>query len=631
MLYRGLILIFLLIPQLAAIAQYKHFSPFSKNIMYDKGMNLYKKGDYKGAIGFFDQAIEINDANFHVYFRRSYANYYLGEYRKALADIEKAFDLEPIDHRYFYLKGQYYDKLKQYDLAEYYLDMAIRFQPERFYYYNDRAAFRLEMGKYREALEDFNVLIGANPYDYNSYYGRGLAKFNLKMKTEACLDWLYARDKNENCNQFFFYKCTDLDLRGKSVKEVDHATTINPKFEWKSDTSLIYYLSRNVKYPLESFRKNKYGMVLIKFVVTTQKKIGEIEILHSPGKDFDHAIITALKESESFWLSTGLRDGKPVDFTWYLPVSFRLSYSEYKISELIDSMNFYLLEKDYSKLYETSKRILLINPLIKEAQDANRLSVRYIDSKAHSCSNNWLHSYNSRQSEIYDEIWITSEYVKIPFNETWQVTSSDKASFIRISEWNSSVKFSQGPFTDYTTEGIVYATGEYDYKYKQGDFLFYYPNGNLRCQLTFDRNQATDTSYFYYTDGTLHHSILLDNNNFKVLAFFDSTGKNLITDGTGQWEFSKPDYKNEKMLKITGGLKNYEREGVWKFFIGDVVFIEENYNEGRLTAGYYYENGKKIKIGSSMIQSWIVIPFSLGRSEQMEKDPDAAIKFSFYL
>ena len=573
----------------------------------------------------------MNDADFYVYFRRSYAHYYLGEYKKAMADLEKAFDLEPRDHRYFQMKGQYYDKMKQIGLAEYYLDMAIRFQPERVYYYSCRAAFRLEVGQYREALDDFNVLIGVNPYDYKSYYGRGLAQYNMKMKTEACLDWLYGREHNKNCNQFFFYKCTDLDLRGKNVKPVNYSFTIKPSFEWMKDTSLENYLEQNLQYPLGSFLNNSYGTVLVKFDVTSRKKIENIEIIHSPENGLTRAITRALKESEPYWVAPATQNGVPVDFTWYLPVNFRITYSEKDISDLVDSLNHYLENKDYGKVHKNSELILKINPFMKEVSNVKVLAEKNLGYQSSESYFHWLQSFDGMISEIHDEVWINADYVKIAFNEIWQVTSPERASFIRVSDWNSSFEFSEGSFIDYTTDGKIYATGAYDYKNRYGDFRFYYPNGNLSCEFTFYRNHVRDTSNFYYEDGSLHQMILFEDYNFRILAYHDSNGRNLIPAGTGKWEFSKPDYKNEKILKVSGDLRNYEREGTWQFSIDDEVILEENYVHGILTSGYYYEEGKKVKIQSTMIQSWILIPFSLGRAEQMEKDPDANIKLPFYL
>ncbi|MBN1597018.1 MAG: TonB family protein [Bacteroidales bacterium] len=590
-------------------------------VKYYKGMELFDKGQYEQAIEFFNDVIDRDNGNHAAYFQRSYAYYYLGKYKTALVDIEKAFENERKDHRYFYLKGLYYDKQGNYDLAGYYINMALMFQPDKLYYYSYRAALYLELGKYREAIHDFDILIANNPHDYKSYYGRGLAYNNIRMKTEACLDWLYARDYNENCKRYFFYKCTDLDLRGKSVKPVKYFITEKPQFRWQNDTSLSYFFSENLKYPLKAYINHEEGTVLMKFIVTANKQIKEISILQSPSEILSNASIEAIKASEPYWETPAMNNDNSIDFTYYLPITFKLSYEGYHISEMTDSLRYFYDIKRYDEVYELSNRILLVNHFMAEVLVKHEMAASQFNLPVIYSNFDFLKSFDYIKNEIHDELWINTNFIKIYFNEIWQVTTLENASYVRISNWNSFVEFSEGSYTDFTIDGNIYSEGSYNYKYREGKFSFYYPDGKIKSRFSFKNNLLVDTSRFFYPNGQLKYTFLFDEEQFKILNYFDSTGIDLIPDGNGSWEFSARDYQNKNSIKIKGELKEYKREGTWQFMIGDMISVEENYELGKFVKGYYYEDGYKTKIKSSVLTSWFLIPFSLERSEQMEIDP----------
>ena len=126
---------------------------------FNKASELFNAKQYVESLKKFTEIVDAGFAEHVTYFRRGYCYYYLGEYKKALRDIEQAYNLAPLDHQYFYLKAQSYDKLKNTELAEHYLDLAIKFEPNKLYYYKYRSAFELEKGNYKKAKYDFNILI----------------------------------------------------------------------------------------------------------------------------------------------------------------------------------------------------------------------------------------------------------------------------------------------------------------------------------------------------------------------------------------------------------------------------------------------------------------------------------------
>jgi tetratricopeptide (TPR) repeat protein len=68
----------------------------------------------------------------------------------------------------------------------------------------------ITLGKYKEALDDFNKAIVMNSEYASAYYNRGIAKVHLNDKASVCEDfkkakelgWKNADDAiNQNCNK----------------------------------------------------------------------------------------------------------------------------------------------------------------------------------------------------------------------------------------------------------------------------------------------------------------------------------------------------------------------------------------------------------------------------------------------
>lgn len=169
----------------------------------------------------------------------------LGMYRQALADYNKAIELEPLDSFNYVFRGDLYLKMRKYEqaLADY--DRAIELKPNYYFHYETRGKFYLARGNYACALADCNKVVEFCPNaahyveraniflalgdsaqaqaDYRaaiefepesaeSYYSRGTAYFHLEQYAEALEDF------NEYIKLKKNYEPDCYDLRGKCYR-----------------------------------------------------------------------------------------------------------------------------------------------------------------------------------------------------------------------------------------------------------------------------------------------------------------------------------------------------------------------------------------------------------------------------
>lgn len=218
------------------LARWQKRKPIRAYVYGSQGkMELINK-KYKSAIAKFDKAIQLNPNFANFYYRRGSAKHKLGNYERAIVDIEKGIKLdrqrtEPVE-AYLALgavkltSGDYegaiidFDKvirlvpkftdayqtravakfqLGDYEAAIVDLDKAIKIDPEKAELYNFRASVKHEFGQseskqwktitarhlYEQAIEDFTRAINITPESHSLYDYRGMAQYNFaKFESE---------------------------------------------------------------------------------------------------------------------------------------------------------------------------------------------------------------------------------------------------------------------------------------------------------------------------------------------------------------------------------------------------------------------------------------------------------------
>ncbi len=170
------------------------------------GNAKFGQGNLRGAIADYDRAIELNPNYAEAYFLRGVAKVMLGDHDGAIADCGRAIALKPDYAEAYFFRGVAKRGLGDRDgaIADY--DRAIEIKPEEAEAYYNRGGVKGGLGDYEGAIADYGRAIELNPEDANAYYYRGNAKSNLGDHEGAIADYDRAIELNPDYAEAYFLR-----------------------------------------------------------------------------------------------------------------------------------------------------------------------------------------------------------------------------------------------------------------------------------------------------------------------------------------------------------------------------------------------------------------------------------------
>jgi len=149
------------------------------NYLFKRGGYYYLKGDYDRAVQYFTRDIEREPKQVNHYVARSICRLWMLQREKALADIERALEIEPKNAVVLMMRGDLYALDKDYDSALGLFSHALELKPNWAPPYIDRGEVLLDKEEFQLALEELNKGISLLPQIPLSYVIRSKAHFRL--------------------------------------------------------------------------------------------------------------------------------------------------------------------------------------------------------------------------------------------------------------------------------------------------------------------------------------------------------------------------------------------------------------------------------------------------------------------
>ncbi|MDB5011385.1 MAG: hypothetical protein JWQ06_2174 [Mucilaginibacter sp.] len=182
-------------------------------------------------------------------------------------------------------------------------------------------------------------------------------------------------------------------------------------------------------------------------------------------------------------------------------------------------------------------------------------------------------------------------------NSGAEVKLRDSADFIRIvSEPDSGTTFYN--VKEYYKSGklkLISKTSKIIPLVLEGQCMTYYPSGSKKQYANYKSGKLDGDIYDYYPNGALYRSVQYVskktdagsnyNIDYMIIAYSDSTGKQLVVDGNGHYTGYDADFKN---ITEEGDLKAGLKNGRWTGNNGNktnYITYTEEYDNGKFLSG----------------------------------------------
>lgn len=117
---------------------------------------------------------------------------------------------------------------------------------------------------------------------------------------------------------------------------------------------------------------------------------------------------------------------------------------------------------------------------------------------------------------------------KFYYNQSWELTTQDRAAFVRVCLLDTTNMYFAGPVLDLYLSGKPQMKGLYSRLAKTGPFVFFYENGNPESEGNFDNDKRMGLWKFYYPNGKIKMEVqFLSDVVNEVPTHYDSTGKKM--------------------------------------------------------------------------------------------------------
>ncbi|MGL5941490.1 MAG: tetratricopeptide repeat protein [Waterburya sp.] len=161
--------------------------PENASLRSDRGGLLVKLGQFSAAEKAYTKAIDLEPQSIF-YYDRSLLYGHAKEWKLALADLDRAIEVNPEYTKAYLNRGIVYKNLQELQLAFNDFNSAIQLDPNNAEAYLNRGALYGKQQKWDLALSDYSQAISLDSQNAEAYIGRGLVHFQLKKESEAIAD-----------------------------------------------------------------------------------------------------------------------------------------------------------------------------------------------------------------------------------------------------------------------------------------------------------------------------------------------------------------------------------------------------------------------------------------------------------
>ncbi len=170
----------------------------------NRGVTYHALGQYTQALADYDRASELDPRYASVYSNRGITYRRLQKYEQALTNFNFAIDLDPHEPMVYNNRGIAYQSIEQYPKALLDFSRAIELNPQLVQAYHNRGSVYNRLHQYKQALADFEQAIRLDPNYASAYAGRCTTYRHLQKYEQALDDSSRAIALNPNLAEAYF-------------------------------------------------------------------------------------------------------------------------------------------------------------------------------------------------------------------------------------------------------------------------------------------------------------------------------------------------------------------------------------------------------------------------------------------
>ena len=160
----------------------------------ERGTVYHHLNHYEMAIRDFDKAIALSPSNTNYYMLKSASEMAIGYHKAAIKTLSRVIMIDSsLIEAYLFIGDSYYE-LKNLNLAEQYYSLYLAKNETNYTVYRKRADVRFLTNNFKEAIEDYTVVLNLHHQHPGCYYKRGVAHLKLGNHVKGCEDFQVASE-----------------------------------------------------------------------------------------------------------------------------------------------------------------------------------------------------------------------------------------------------------------------------------------------------------------------------------------------------------------------------------------------------------------------------------------------------
>lgn len=202
---------------------------FQVTFLCEQGLVFRSGGNYQKSLECYEQAININQADYRIWNNRGLVLQDLKRYEDAIGSYNHAISIDPRDYRIWYNRGKVLVALERYEKAVDDFDTALNINPSAYFIWFRRGLILHVLQKYQAAIRSFDHALEIKPTFQEAYVNREFTLYELKCNDRKIeRDYLFGKEMSSYTYFRLINGTQSLPSLMDDYSQIERISTPNP-------------------------------------------------------------------------------------------------------------------------------------------------------------------------------------------------------------------------------------------------------------------------------------------------------------------------------------------------------------------------------------------------------------------